>query len=161
MVVNENDEVIGTMPKADAHKNGAPHRISVVYVENPSGQILVQVRTDGRLDHSAAGHVDPGESYEQAARRELFEELGISGVTLAYVGHGMTTGEKSSTELRSHVFDIFTCIAEPRELQAEEVERVYWAAAEDVLRDMHGANTDSYCGGFKVSLPIYMGARKK
>ena len=37
VVVNEKDEVIGTMPKKEAHKNGTLHRIAVVYVENTKG----------------------------------------------------------------------------------------------------------------------------
>jgi len=63
VVVNEKDEVIGVMSRAEAHKNGIPHRIAVIYVENQKGEILVQVRMTGRLDHSSAGHVDPGEEY--------------------------------------------------------------------------------------------------
>lgn len=82
IVVDENDQVVGTMDKAEAHRTGVLHRIAVVYVENPAGQILVQVRSNGRLDHSAAGHVDVGESYLEAAQRELHEELGVSGVEL-------------------------------------------------------------------------------
>jgi isopentenyldiphosphate isomerase len=46
----------------------------------------------GRWDHSAAGHVDEGESYEQAAERELEEELGISGEKLEEIAHYKTNG---------------------------------------------------------------------
>ena len=42
VVVNEKDEVVGTMSWAEAHKNGTPHRTAVIYVENPKGEILVQ-----------------------------------------------------------------------------------------------------------------------
>ena len=161
VVVNEKDEVIGTMLKSEAHKKGTPHRIAITYLEKKAGEILVQVRADGYLDHSSAGHVDPGESYEQAALRELAEELGVTGVPLKYVGHGNTKAETYSDGARSHVFDIFSCIAEAKELQVDEVESVYWAKPEDVLQDMQGGNQEKYCGAFKVSLPIFLSARNK
>jgi len=163
IVVNENDEVIGTMPKKEAHKNGVLHRIAVIYVENSTGEILVQHRADNFLDHSAAGHVDPGESYKEAAQRELGEELGIKGVNLELIGHGSTKNEiYPKGTMTSHSFDIFKCTAEPGELQTEEVKSVYWAKPEDVLQDMQNeANKDKYCDGFLVSLPIYLKSLQK
>lgn len=159
IVVNEKDEVVGTMSKDEAHANGTPHRIAVVYVEDTQGNILVQSRTDRYLDHSAAGHVDPGESYKEAARRELFEELGITNADLAYVGHNSTHNERYPGRVVSHVFDIFSCVAEPAELQADEVHDVYWANPNDVLKDMK-ENPDTYCGGFIESLRIYIAYKK-
>ena len=47
IVVNENDEEIGTMPMSEAHRNGTPHRIAITYVENTAGQFLVQIRRNG------------------------------------------------------------------------------------------------------------------
>jgi isopentenyl-diphosphate Delta-isomerase len=163
IVVNENDEVIGTMPKKEAHKNGTLHRISVVYVKNTKGEILVQHRADGFLDHSAAGHVDPGESYEEAAKRELREELGIKDAGLKFIGHGVTKNETyPSGTVASHSFDIFSCVAEPGKLQAEEVKSVYWANPKDVLSDMQ-IKTDEkkYCNGFIVSLPILLKSKER
>jgi len=61
------------------------HRAVHVFLFNGSREIYVQRRSASKdrhplkLDSSAAGHVDPGESYEQAAVRELSEELGITG----------------------------------------------------------------------------------
>ncbi len=159
VVVNEKDEVIGTMDKAEAHKNGTPHRIAVVYVENAEGKILVQVRVDGLLDHSSAGHVDPGESYEEAARRELSEELGIEGIELTKVGHGMTKGETYADGVRSHVFDIFSCVAQPAALQEDEVHSVYWETPDKILEAMRNEG-EKYCGGFKTSLSIYIANKK-
>lgn len=160
IVVDENDNVLGQMDKAEAHRTGVLHRIAITYVENPAGQILVQIRSNGRLDHSAAGHVDVGESYLDAAKRELEEEIGISGVELTYVGHGKTIGEGSDDGLsRSHMFDIYTCVAEPGALQEDEVQGVYWADPHEVLADMC-VNPDKYAGAFLVSLPILVESKK-
>ncbi|MDB5238587.1 MAG: Isopentenyl-diphosphate Delta-isomerase [Candidatus Kaiserbacteria bacterium] len=154
VVVNEKDEVIGMMPKNEAHQNGTLHRIVVVYIENDSGEFLVQIRADGLLDHSAAGHVFPDESYMDAGKRELLEELEITASSLAYVGHGSTRNERQAGKISSHEFDIFTYTAEPGKLQEDEVKDVYWAKPEHVLKDMQ-MNGDKYCEGFKVSLPIF------
>ena len=159
IVVDENDEMIGTMPKDEAHEKNVLHRIAVVYVENEKGEILVQVRSGGLLDHSAAGHVDPGESYEDAARRELAEELGIKDVPLHKVGHGQTHNEtyEHIPNPRSHVFDIFACTASPVALQADEVSGTYWAKPEDVLADMEKfPGREKYCVGFRNSLQEYL-----
>ncbi|MEK7148171.1 MAG: NUDIX domain-containing protein [Patescibacteria group bacterium] len=159
IVVNENDEILGTMPKEEAHKNGTLHRIAVTYVENSKGEILVQNRTDGYLDHSSAGHVDVGESYEEAAKRELAEELGIGNIELKRLGHGMTHREKYPGTVVSHVFDIFSCIAEPGKLQEDEVKSVYWADPKKVWAEMQQDNDGKFCGGFIESLKIYLDAR--
>ena len=157
VVVNESDEMIGTIPLSEAHRTGVPHRIAVTYVEDGKGQFLVQIRMSGALDHSSAGHVDPGESYEEAACRELAEELGITGVTMRRIGHGVSRNEASHDGgIRTHVFDIFVCKAEPGRLQQDEVKGVYWADPEEVFTDMrtHRSGT-RYTGGFIASLPIY------
>lgn len=158
VVVNEKDEVIGIMSKNEAHKNGILHRIAVTYVENIKGEILVQSRVDGYLDHSSAGHVNPGESYKEAAKRELYEELGIKDVELKYIGHSRTWKERYSDTVVSHVFDIFSCIAEPSELQADEVKSAYWSDPKVILDEMQ-KDKSKFCGGFVESLKVYLATR--
>ena len=162
VVVNEKDEVIGVIPRAEAHKNGIPHRIAVVYVKNLKGEILVQVRMTGRLDHSSAGHVDPGEEYIDTAKRELREELGMENVEINLVGHGVSEENVSGVDgHRIHVMQIFSCIGEPGKLQKEEVRDVYWANPKDVLAEMLSKPNDmKFSGGFRVSLPIYLESKK-
>ncbi len=154
-IVNEKDEIIGKMLKVEAHKNGTLHRISVVYVENEQGQIVIQQRTDGYLDHSAAGHVEIGETYEEAAKRELEEELGIKDVALEYVGHGHTENEKYPDRLVSHMFDVFKCKADPGKLQQDEVKGVYWADPHQIANQME-KESSKFCEGFIESLKIYL-----
>lgn len=83
-IVDSDDRVIGRATRGEIHRKGVMHRAVHIFVFNSDGEIYIQRRSalkdrhPLKLDSSAAGHVDPGESYEQTAVRELEEELGIT-----------------------------------------------------------------------------------
>lgn len=77
-VVDKNDRVLRCLPSKLIHAQELRHREIVVYLTNAAGQILVQKRDGGYLDHSVAGHVRKGETYLQAALREIKEEVGLN-----------------------------------------------------------------------------------
>lgn len=83
-IVNEDDQVIGNEIRKTIHQKGLLHReIHVWLFKDDEHKLLFQHRAKDKetypdlLDASAGGHVDPGETYEQAALRELAEEVGI------------------------------------------------------------------------------------
>ena len=83
-IVDENDNIIGTALRSECHGNPALiHRTSHVVVFNSKGEVLLQKRNKnkdiqpGKWDTAVGGHLDVGEDYEQGARREMNEELGI------------------------------------------------------------------------------------
>jgi isopentenyl-diphosphate Delta-isomerase len=89
-VVDEHDELIGYMGLFDAIRAGHIRRVSCVLIFNEQGEILIQRRAAHvlsplLLDYSAAGHVDEGNSYEEAAYRELKEELNLEDITLELI----------------------------------------------------------------------------
>lgn len=58
-----------------------------VFIEDKQGRILLQLRTDNRQwSFSAAGSMEPGESLEDTARRELLEETGLTAHALELYG---------------------------------------------------------------------------
>ncbi len=92
MVVNQDDVPIGSASLDEIHQQGLLHRIVFVIVKDHAGKILLQRRSEyvatyqNCWDVSAAGHVDEGEDYLPAAKRELGEELGLSGLDLEEIG---------------------------------------------------------------------------
>lgn len=85
--VDEKDNVIGSGTRAEALEKGIIHRIVRIFLFNSKGELLIQKRSrnvlsPGKWDQSIGGHVDEGEDYFEAAKRELAEELGIQGTKL-------------------------------------------------------------------------------
>ena len=82
-VVDADDRVIGQAPRSEVHARGLLHRSVHILVFNSAGQLLVHKRSATKDEYplrytsSASGHLSAGESYEEAAKRELAEELGI------------------------------------------------------------------------------------
>jgi isopentenyldiphosphate isomerase len=83
-IVSENGEPTGKVAlKSEAHKNGWWHNTIHLWLYTKNGEILLQQRSRKKLiypllwDVSAAGHIDAGESFIQAAIRETKEELGL------------------------------------------------------------------------------------
>ncbi len=83
-VVDENNKVVGSAPYEEVYSKRLNHRIVHVLVFNDKGEIFLQMRSaqkkfcPGHWVTSAGGHVQKGESYEKAAKRELKEELGVN-----------------------------------------------------------------------------------
>ena len=81
-LVDENDNVIGQKSRGDIYKEGlANFRVVNIFLVNNEGKLWIPRRTAHKklyplhLDMSAAGHVETGETYEEAARKEMQEEL--------------------------------------------------------------------------------------
>lgn len=84
-LVDEEDRDIGSAPRGRVHREGLPHRSVHVAVSDGHGRLLLQKRSlgkdvaPGKWDISVGGHLDPGESYLEAAHRECGEEIGLTG----------------------------------------------------------------------------------
>ena len=81
--VTADDTVLGPVERDRAHSEGLLHRSGIVFLKRSDGRVLVQHRSPTKrifpdcYDCSAAFHVTFGETYEQAAERELLEETGV------------------------------------------------------------------------------------
>lgn len=155
---DEHDRELGIVTRERAHREGLLHRIVVVYLVRKNGDILVQERMSGRLDHSSAGHVDAGEDYATAAKRELQEELGID-CGLKELGRVFSADVEPEVgrKIIRHVSMVYLCHAEPGQLAKGEVRGVFWSNPKEIWKDMQtDPENEKYCGGFKASLKFYL-----
>lgn len=91
-LVTEEGEVIGLAPRWACHRQpNLLHRVAHVLVFTHAGDLVLQRRSPlkdiqpDKWDTSVGGHLSPGETPEQAAIREMHEELGVAGVRLQFV----------------------------------------------------------------------------
>jgi 16S rRNA (adenine1518-N6/adenine1519-N6)-dimethyltransferase len=82
-VVDENDRILGCASRSEVHGNNLRHRAVHILIFNQADDVYLQQRSRWKdrhplkWDSSAAGHVTAGENYDETARRELREELGV------------------------------------------------------------------------------------
>lgn len=84
ILVNEQDEKIGLMPKQEAHEKGVLHRAFSVFVFNSKNELLLQQRalhkyhSPGLWTNTCCSHQRDGESTLDAGKRRLSEEMGFT-----------------------------------------------------------------------------------
>jgi isopentenyldiphosphate isomerase len=109
-VVDEQDRVIGQVTRAQMRAQNLLHRNVAILCTNSSGEIYVHQRTltkdlfPGLHDVFVGGVVSAGESYADAAKREIAEELGIEGPMPERLFHHRYEGQH--TRSHSEVFRV-------------------------------------------------------
>lgn len=161
MIVDEDDRPVGSATKQEAWDKGLIHRVVRIMIEDGKGRILLQHRSQtkdifpGCWDNSSAGHVDAGEDYETAVRRELKEELGLEGFDLAEIGH-----YRSNETWKGHRFNrfnrVYRTVAEvvPPKLEAGKVDDARWFSIEEA-KDLAAAQPDKVSDGLLQVLERY------
>lgn len=91
-LVNEAGETIGKASRQECHSGSKLlHPVVHLHVFNEAGELYLQKRSmnkdiqPGKWDTSVGGHVDYGETVEQALKREVREELGITDFIPVYM----------------------------------------------------------------------------
>ena len=155
ILVNQNDEQIGLMPKMEAHEKAVLHRAFSVFVLNDKNEIMLQQRASQKYHspllwtNTCCSHQREGETNIQAGSRRLFEEMGFETglkelfhfIYKAPFDNGLTEHELD------HVM-IGYYNDEPK-INPEEVENWKWMSIEDVAKDIQ-LQPEIYTVWFKI-----------
>lgn len=133
-VYNDNGWRIGMALRSECHSNPSllHHTVHVVVFHPDGGRILLQKRAidkdiqPGKWDSSVGGHLMLGEDYLEGAKRELAEELGVTGdVELKELFDFKIRNDIESEDVR--VFGIW--LGGPFKFQQSEIDEVrFWSA---------------------------------
>jgi len=135
-LVNEKDEVIGKEDRDIIYKNNWKNfRVINIMIFTSDNKILVPKRSSNRrlfpncYDCSVGGHVSSGESYEEAAYRELKEELGIENVTLQEIGYF------TPNELNTSSFSKMYKLVYDNKLNYDKdgIQEIYYMTKEEII----------------------------
>lgn len=155
ILVNEQDEVLGTMPKMEAHEKARLHRAFSVFVLNDKGETMLQQRaahkyhSPGLWTNTCCSHQRVGETNIQAGKRRLEEEMGFqtdlqdlfSFIYKAPFDNGLT-----EHELDHVLLGYFE--GEPN-INPDEVADWKWMGLEEIRQDLD-ENPGAYTEWFKI-----------
>lgn len=112
--VDEEGHVLGYITRGEAHGGSMIlHPVVHLHLFDSKGRLYLQRRPDwkdiqpGKWDTACGGHVAFGETIEQALRREVEEELGISGYKPRFIGRYVFASDRERELVHVHttVFD--------------------------------------------------------
>ena len=90
-IVDNDDNIIGRLSQSSIYRQGLKNfRVINCFLENSKGELWIPKRAPDKrifplcLDVSAGGHVKSGESYKDAFRREIKEELDLDCGKVGY-----------------------------------------------------------------------------
>ena len=155
ILVNENDEQIGLMPKMEAHEKAVLHRAFSVFIFNSNNELMLQQRAAHKYHspllwtNTCCSHQRDGETNIEAGTRRLQEEMGF------------TTSLKETTSfiykapfdngLTEHELDhiMIGYYEQAPVINPDEVEDWKWMPLEDVRADI-AAQPELYTVWFKI-----------
>ena len=160
VLINPEDEVLGSMEKMQAHENGLLHRAFSVFLFNEKGEMLLQKRaatkyhSPNQWTNAVCSHPRINETYEAGAKRRLAEELGII-VDIEEKFHFIYKA-KVGENLWEHELDhVFTGLYSGKfNLNPEEVSEVRYILMEDLEAEML-SNPEYFTEWFKIILKEY------
>lgn len=155
ILVDDQDNQIGTMEKMEVHHQGLLHRAISVFLVNDKHEVLIQQRayskyhSPGLWSNTCCSHPRPGEATDVAAARRLQEEMGITcklKEAYSFVYHAELENGLSEHEF-DHVF--IGRYNDSPQINPDEVADWKYIHINDLFNDIR-LNPDRYTYWFKL-----------
>ena len=157
VLVDEQDNAIGTMEKQQAHIEGVLHRAFSIFIFNSEKKLLLQKRASskyhcgGLWTNTCCSHPRENESLQDAASRRLQEEMGMH----CELKHIFSFVYKAEFEngLIEHEFDhvFFGESNQIPELNVDEVEEFKYIGLEELQTEIK-EKPESFTPWFLIAL---------
>lgn len=155
ILVNEQDEAIGSMPKMEAHEKAVLHRAFSVFILNDQNEVMLQQRAAHKYHspllwtNTCCSHQRMGETNIQAGTRRLQEEMGFTAplkelfhfIYKAPFDNGLTEHELDHVMIGYYK-------GEP-DINPDEVESWKWLSI-DAIHDSIANSPEEYTVWFKI-----------
>lgn len=152
-LVDRQGNPVGAAPRKECHGNPALIQAVVhLYVFDSGGRLYVQKRAatkdtfPGRWDTSVGGHMSPGETPEQALRREAREELGIEVRDPVPLGSYLFDSETETEYVRAFRLEVSGNISP----NPEEIEEGGFFSLQEIERRMRD-NPEAFTPHFRTA----------
>jgi isopentenyl-diphosphate Delta-isomerase len=155
ILVDKDDNAIGTMEKMEAHQKGVLHRAFSILVFNSKGEMLIQKRartkyhSGGLWTNACCSHPVPQENIATTARKRLQHEMGID--TLPEFLYKFTYQTNLDKNLVEHEVDhVFKAIYNGNPaINLEEAEDWKFIGLDELQKEIN-SNPQHYTHWFKL-----------
>ena len=143
VLVNENNEVLGLMPKMEVHEKGLLHRAISILLYNSKGEMLIQQRAKTKYhwpliwSNAVCSHPRENEDFQDAAQRRLKEELNIT-CSLKEVYRFIYKAKDEQTGLIEHEYDVVFKGVYDDEIpfNSDEIESIRWITLDNLSQEI-------------------------
>jgi isopentenyldiphosphate isomerase len=146
-IVDENDNIIGSKPRDIVDREKLWYRVSGLWINNSSGDVLLARRAYTKSHHpgkwgpAVAGTVEENETYKENIIKEAEEELGLINIKVHKKTKIKITGEYNyfvqwfALTINKEVEDF--------KIQKEEVAEIKWFSKKELLIQLEN-NPDDF-----------------
>ena len=160
ILVDNNDNKVGLMPKLEAHEKGVLHRAFSVFIFNNDGELMLQRRaltkyhSPGLWTNTCCSHQRDGETNIISGKRRLNEEMGFD--TELFEKTSFIYKAKFDNGLTEHEFDhvLVGSYNHSPIINSIEVDSWKWMSMENVKKDIKD-HPDNYTAWFKIIFEKY------
>lgn len=145
VLVDQDDNTLGTAEKLLTHEQGLCHRAFSVFVyrQRVTTEFLLQQRAEGKYHspglwtNTCCSHPRPGEEIIQAGQRRLKEEMGIQ-TALTWIGKFHYIAHFANGLIENEVDHVLvgSLMDESFQVNPEEVQNYRWISLPDLQKEL-------------------------